>query len=400
MRTFLAFAALSAAFVAPSRAQDATALRDAEWIEREVGAGVVWRRTRTRLFAAPQSLNVLVVDRARAREPGTIQVAAPRPAARVFTSTLAVSAGALGAVNGGFFDLKTGAADGLLVVEGEALAAQSAARKVALVVQKSGAPDIVPARDVDLRTVRSALAAGPWLMKDGEPVPHGRAEDPRHPRTAVGMTREGALVFVTADGRDDAAAGLSLTELRGVMQALGCADALNLDGGGSTTMWLSGRGVVNYPCDDRRFDHAGERAVGNAITIFAPLVVVLDEDEARCEPAADFAQRHAKDAQDGDWLQSDAAAARVVFELRLPRPGRYALELRVPSVARGARWRVTVDGGEPRGLRAAAARVGLGEIELGDSSRPVTVVLDPENGPLAVDALRAAELVAPAGRSR
>ncbi|MBI5853520.1 MAG: phosphodiester glycosidase family protein [Planctomycetes bacterium] len=400
MRTLLAFAALSAALVPRCPAQEATALRDAEWIEREVGEGVVWRHTRTRLFAAPQSLNLLVVDRARAREPGAIRVAAPQPAARVFTSSLAVSSGALGAVNGGFFDLKTGAADGLLVVDGETLGAQSAARKVALVVRKDGAPDIVPARDVDVRTVRGALAAGPWLVKDGEPVPHGRAEDPRHPRTAVGMNRDGALVFVTADGRDDAAAGLSLSELRAVMQALGCVDALNLDGGGSTTMWLSGRGVVNYPCDDRRFDHAGERAVGNAITIFAPLVVVLDEDEARCEPAADFAQRHAKDAQDGDWLQSDAPTARVVFELRLPRPGRYALELRVPSAARGAAWRVAVDGGEPRELRAGAARVGIGEITLDDQDHAIAVVLDPATGPLAVDALRAVELVAPAARSR
>ena len=47
-------------------------------------------------------------------------------------------------------------------------------------------------------------------------------------------------------------------------------DALNLDGGGSTTLWLSGasdNGVVNYPCDNGRFDHAGERKVPNILYI-------------------------------------------------------------------------------------------------------------------------------------
>ncbi|MCR5710669.1 MAG: phosphodiester glycosidase family protein, partial [Bacteroidales bacterium] len=48
--------------------------------------------------------------------------------------------------------------------------------------------------------------------------------------------------------------------------ALGCRDAINLDGGGSTTMVVSGR-IVNHPCDNRKFDPAGERSVANAICI-------------------------------------------------------------------------------------------------------------------------------------
>ena len=54
------------------------------------------------------------------------------------------------------------------------------------------------------------------------------------------------------------------------IRVLGGEDALNLDGGGSTTLWLSGasdNGVVNYPCDNGRFDHAGERKVPNILYI-------------------------------------------------------------------------------------------------------------------------------------
>jgi exopolysaccharide biosynthesis protein len=51
---------------------------------------------------------------------------------------------------------------------------------------------------------------------------------------------------------------------------LGCKDAINLDGGGSTTMYIKGQpfdGVVNYPCDNKQFDHYGERSVSNVVMI-------------------------------------------------------------------------------------------------------------------------------------
>lgn len=50
-------------------------------------------------------------------------------------------------------------------------------------------------------------------------------------------------------------------------RALGAVDAINLDGGGSTTMYVKGHGVLNYPCDNGAFDHRGERAVASAIHV-------------------------------------------------------------------------------------------------------------------------------------
>jgi exopolysaccharide biosynthesis protein len=66
------------------------------------------------------------------------------------------------------------------------------------------------------------------------------------------------------------AEGLNLAELTFLAKILDCKDAINLDGGGSTTMYVKGQnedGVVNYPCDNKQFDHKGERAVSNVVMI-------------------------------------------------------------------------------------------------------------------------------------
>jgi exopolysaccharide biosynthesis protein len=92
----------------------------------------------------------------------------------------------------------------------------------------------------------------------------------RHNRTAVGIREDGTVLLLIADGRHKQAEGLSLTELQQILRWLGCRDALNLDGGGSTTMFLNigdYQGVVNCPSDNGRFDHEGERGVSNAVLV-------------------------------------------------------------------------------------------------------------------------------------
>jgi hypothetical protein len=90
----------------------------------------------------------------------------------------------------------------------------------------------------------------------------------RHPRTAVGMSRDGRrLWLVTVDGRQpDHSAGMSLLELGTLLRNLGAVQAINLDGGGSTAMVVRNRAgelvVVNKPSDAQ-----GERAVGNALAV-------------------------------------------------------------------------------------------------------------------------------------
>jgi len=82
----------------------------------------------------------------------------------------------------------------------------------------------------------------------------------RHPRTAIGWNKHHFL-FVVVDGRQPkSSVGMSFAELAGLMKELGCAEALNLDGGGSSTFWLDGK-VMNSPSDRH------ERPVANALVI-------------------------------------------------------------------------------------------------------------------------------------
>lgn len=84
----------------------------------------------------------------------------------------------------------------------------------------------------------------------------------RHPRTGVGISRDSATMYlITVDGRSESSSGMSLAEFASLMQSLGVAQGLNLDGGGSTTLVLGGR-VVNHPSDT-----TGERTVGNALLV-------------------------------------------------------------------------------------------------------------------------------------
>ncbi len=84
----------------------------------------------------------------------------------------------------------------------------------------------------------------------------------RNPRTAIGLDQSGdILIMVTVDGRSSTAAGMTGAETAVLMAELGAYDAVMLDGGGSTTMWIADRGVVNRPSGSLR-------AVGNQIVAY------------------------------------------------------------------------------------------------------------------------------------
>ena len=86
----------------------------------------------------------------------------------------------------------------------------------------------------------------------------------RHPRTAVAKLKDGKFLMATVDGRQPGTSvGMSLQELAEFLLELGAIDAMNLDGGGSTTMFLGGK-VINRPSDKE-----GERKVSDAILVFS-----------------------------------------------------------------------------------------------------------------------------------
>ncbi|MGI8668256.1 MAG: phosphodiester glycosidase family protein, partial [Aridibacter sp.] len=84
----------------------------------------------------------------------------------------------------------------------------------------------------------------------------------KHPRTAVAKLKDGKFLMITVDGRSEESGGIGLEDLAKILLELGATDAMNLDGGGSTTMFLDGK-VVNKPSDKE-----GERKVSDAILVF------------------------------------------------------------------------------------------------------------------------------------
>lgn len=118
--------------------------------------------------------------------------------------------------------------------------------------------------------VEQVVAGGPNLLTRGvasidtanQGFPNGFGSQ-RHPRTAVGRTQSGDLWFVTVDGRQTMSVGASLPELAAIMSKLGCTDAINLDGGGSTTLNVLGL-TLNRPSDGQ------ERPVASAVVFLGP----------------------------------------------------------------------------------------------------------------------------------
>ena len=121
----------------------------------------------------------------------------------------------------------------------------------------------------------ATLASGPLLRLDGKDVWNDENDTfnkTKHPRSAIFTTKDKKTVFITVDGRREGnATGVSIAELTHLIRILGGQDALNLDGGGSTTLWMENapeNGVLNSPSDNRKFDHQGERKIPNIIYVY------------------------------------------------------------------------------------------------------------------------------------
>jgi len=127
----------------------------------------------------------------------------------------------------------------------------------------------LPLRPVSWRP-QTAVGGGPVLVQEGkvsitnneELKFAGKAISDKHPRTAMGYTSSGELIILAVEGRfPGIAEGLSLTQTALLLQEIGCVEALNLDGGGSSCLLINGKETI------KPSDKEGQRAVPGVFMI-------------------------------------------------------------------------------------------------------------------------------------
>ena len=253
------------------------------WFEMPIGEGVVWRARRFADLSGPQVVHEIVADPS---VPGVSMEVVQPPSCQ----TLATMAGAaepqpVAAVNSSFF--ASGCASVSLMKADGTLLSTNAANRAAFGLASDGTPmAAVVASGANWPEAHHAQGGAGLLMSAGtvhQGSEHWAAEglaagfQGPHPRTWVGHDPDGLLRFGTVDGRRLNAAGMSLDTLATFVASdhVGTHEAVNLDGGGSTTMWVpaaSPSGVANYPSDAGMLelaDHGGSRGLGGALFIHA-----------------------------------------------------------------------------------------------------------------------------------
>lgn len=269
--------ALLLLFTLPAAAQtprDSIAFVTADWHATDLGRGAECRHAQVEMFGSRQSISVVSYP-ARHFATEIVQLDGKGEP----TSRMGQGAGAAAAVNGSYFNMKTFTPITFVMVDGRVLGRTTPGELmrtngIVAIRGKRGRDVAIFACDTTeypriARRYRAALAAGPMLVSKGKAVEYGSDDSfytHRHPRSLIGTRSDGKVVMVVIDGRaKDEAAGATIAETAYIARLLGLQDALNLDGGGSSALWTAQQGVISHPSDNRRFDHAGERAVPNGI---------------------------------------------------------------------------------------------------------------------------------------
>ena len=263
-------------YLLAAQAQDSLHIVQKKWNSKEIKKGITWHQGHfDNLFNSTQEINWVEIDLKKYHK--NIHIAAEATTLKPTTS-FAAEHNALVAINASFFDMKNGGSVDYLKVNGHQINTSKEgkpsdrANAVFSISKKGIYIEQTNKVTVEESTAHSVMVAGPLLLESDTYVllKNNPFNDNRHPRTAVALTKKGKLIFLVVDGRSNQANGMSLPELAKVFKWLGAQDAMNLDGGGSSTLFIKGataNGVVNYPSDNKKFDHEGQRKVANIIYV-------------------------------------------------------------------------------------------------------------------------------------
>jgi len=265
--------------LADNLAGQLTGFNKIKWTREKVNPGLIWKSSHTNLPGPePQNINILIVN-TRKREIALLY----NPEKNLPVDQQAGPSDALAAVNAGFFNIKDGGSVTYIRTGGRIQESDTALKwkrninmNGSLLIDINGRISIQESHSNEWYDNHSdyyeVLLTGPLLLSDKQKsvLPATSLAELKHPRTAIGSTGRSRILLVTVDGRTESAAGMTLEKLTNLMISLKCRNAVNLDGGGSTTMWIRNKpynGIVNMPCDNRKFDHDGARAVSDIVII-------------------------------------------------------------------------------------------------------------------------------------
>ncbi|WP_433895831.1 phosphodiester glycosidase family protein [Sphingobacterium mizutaii] len=248
-------------------------LAKTEWKTTQIKDGIVWKYFHfPQLFESKQYINIFEIDLTKSPSIDIPHV----KSGFLKTSAAAVQANAMVAINGSYFNTSKGGSTVFFKYAGDIInqtvnGFDSHRENAALIVDATGKPRIIQKPSSGWSSVAEpfALAGGPLMIVNGEEQEQLNVDfnTARHPRTAIGITADQKMILLVVDGRSSQSQGLNIIQLSSLMKALGCISAANFDGGGSSTAWAKDKGTVNFPSDNGKFDHEGERAVSTVITI-------------------------------------------------------------------------------------------------------------------------------------
>ena len=238
----------------------------------------VYGTVETQLFDSPQAYSFV---RFKASQYQLEVVNAPGQQADS-TSALCLKHGAIAGINGSYFDMGNLTPvtyvkdDGFEV--GQTTQGELFRTNGAVLIDLEGFS--IDATEADTTWTGGegwieVMTSGPILIDEGQPVVYEEGirgwkgfYNARHPRSLIGDDAAGYVWLIVVDGRAKGkAAGMTIAELTQLAQSLGLTDALNLDGGGSSTLWALPAGVLNHPCDNETYDPEGQRVIPNAIIV-------------------------------------------------------------------------------------------------------------------------------------
>lgn len=231
-------------------------LANADWGWQSRDGVIYGKASFTDLYGSPQ--RVSIAKYAQSTMNTTLYV---KEHSTLGTNGLAVEAGATAAINGSYFNMSNLTSTTALWVDGTEIAStapEEYARCNGVLGFKDGGFTIEPYSNSNTAADHAAwgakydsyIVSGPIIRRNGVSQNvniGGEGFYGPHPRTMLGKCADGTVYMVITEGRMDGATGFSLANLLRLAEDLGMTDAINLDGGGSSTLWVTGTGVVNTP---------------------------------------------------------------------------------------------------------------------------------------------------------